>query len=393
MKKVLYISYDGMTDPLGQSQVLPYLAGLTKSGYQFTILSFEKKERYDKYKNTIDDITQRAGIAWVPMRFTRRPPLLSKFYDAVRMRRMSFSLFRKHRFDMIHCRSYIAASIGLQLKRKKGTRFLFDMRGFWADEKKDGGSWKQTSFIFRRVYRHYKRKEAQFINEADHIVSLTEAGKQEMMKWPSYNPAVPISVIPCCSDMDHFSLTSPSDKAKGRRLLGLPEDKLVISYLGSVGAWYMLDEMLHLFSVIKEKYSGAKFLFITHSSPALILSKLDTYEISRDDIVIVEASRQEVPAFTKASDINISLIRPVYSKLASSSTKLGEVLGMGIPVIVNDGVGDVGPTVLSMNSGIVISNFCKEEYRKVADKIDAVLRLDPSCIRAAAQNVYGLERA
>ena len=35
-----------MTDPLGQSQVLPYLIGLTKEGYQFTILSFEKKERF-----------------------------------------------------------------------------------------------------------------------------------------------------------------------------------------------------------------------------------------------------------------------------------------------------------------------------------------------------------
>ncbi len=31
---ILYISYDGMTDPLGQSQVLPYLKGLAKKGYK-----------------------------------------------------------------------------------------------------------------------------------------------------------------------------------------------------------------------------------------------------------------------------------------------------------------------------------------------------------------------
>ncbi len=29
-KKVLFISYDGMTDQLGQSQVIPYLKALTK---------------------------------------------------------------------------------------------------------------------------------------------------------------------------------------------------------------------------------------------------------------------------------------------------------------------------------------------------------------------------
>ena len=46
--KVLYITYDGLTDPLGQSQVLPYLFWLSKKGYHFTVLSFEKKERLKK---------------------------------------------------------------------------------------------------------------------------------------------------------------------------------------------------------------------------------------------------------------------------------------------------------------------------------------------------------
>ena len=50
MKKILFLSYDGMTDPLGQSQVIPYLEGLSKSGYGITILSFEKKERFKKMK-------------------------------------------------------------------------------------------------------------------------------------------------------------------------------------------------------------------------------------------------------------------------------------------------------------------------------------------------------
>ena len=390
-RKILYISYDGMTDPLGQSQVIPYLAGLAKAGYQFTILSFEKKDRYEKLKDSIEAIMQQAGIVWVPMRFTRRPPLLSKFYDAIRMQRKAFSLFRKHKFDMIHCRSYVAANLGLQLKRKKGAKFFFDMRGFWADEKKEGGSWKQTSFLFRKVYQHYKKKEAQFISEADHIISLTEAGKAEMIKWPSYNPDIPISVIPCCSDMDHFTLTSATDKIKGRQLLGLPGDKLIISYLGSIGTWYMLDEMLQLFSVIKEKYSGAKFLFITHSSPALILSKLTKFKIAEEDVIIIEASRQEVPAFTKASDINISFIRPVYSKLSSSPTKLGEVLAMGIPVIVNSGVGDVRTIVESTHSGIVINQFCEEEYKTIVEGIDLLLNINPYRIRAAAKDIYSLE--
>jgi glycosyltransferase involved in cell wall biosynthesis len=391
MKKILYISYDGMTDPLGQSQVLPYLSGLSKYGYRFTILSFEKKDRYARLKEEIEKKCAEFSIDWVPLSFTKYPPKLAKLYDALRMRRKAFSLHRKHKFDMIHCRSYPSADVGLQLKRKKGTKFFFDMRGFWADEKKDGGSWSQDSFLFRRVYKYYKKKETHFIREADHIISLTEAGKKEMMTWPSYDPKVPISVIPCCADMNHFSVTTAEDKANGRRLLGLPGDKLIISYLGSVGTWYMLDEMLGLFALIRTEYPGSKFLFITHSSPELIYSKLGNHNLSKDDIMLIEASRQEVPLFTKASDINISFIRAVYSKLSSSPTKLGEVLSMGIPVIVNNGVGDVGEIVANSRGGMVIDEFTIDSYRNVVANIPALLKTDPMELRCNIRDIYSLD--
>jgi len=34
-KRVLYISYNGMLEPLGQSQVIPYLKELSKLGVKF----------------------------------------------------------------------------------------------------------------------------------------------------------------------------------------------------------------------------------------------------------------------------------------------------------------------------------------------------------------------
>lgn len=390
-KKILYISYDGMTDPLGQSQVLPYLCGLAREGYQFTILSFEKQDRYEKGKQTILDITRAAGIRWVPLSFTTRPPVIAKFYDAIRMRRMAFRLYREHRFDMVHCRSYIAADLGLKLKRKTGTKFFFDMRGFWADEKKEAGTWNQDRFIFRQVYKYYKKKEKEYIREADHIISLTEAGRHEMEKWPAYDPAVPLSVIPCCADMDHFSLTSPADRSAGRARLGLPEDALVISYLGSVGSWYMLDEMLALFARIKEKYQHARFLFITHSPAGLILLKLKDYGLQPDDLLITEAGRNEVPVYTKASDISISFIKPVYSKISSSPTKLGEVLSMGIPVIVNSGVGDVEAIVNKSGGGFVVHTFTPSEYEAVIAAIPSLLATKPAVIRENIRSVYSLD--
>src|SRR2546428_7725931 len=108
IKKILYITYDGLTDPLGQSQILPYLIGLSEHGYVFTVLSFEKKKKFEKESEHIRQITREAGIEWFPLSFTSSPPLLSKLYDALRMRVKAFSLHRKYGFDMVHCRSYIA---------------------------------------------------------------------------------------------------------------------------------------------------------------------------------------------------------------------------------------------------------------------------------------------
>ena len=42
MINTVYLSYDGLTDPLGQSQVLPYIIGIKQKGYNVTIISFEK---------------------------------------------------------------------------------------------------------------------------------------------------------------------------------------------------------------------------------------------------------------------------------------------------------------------------------------------------------------
>ncbi len=392
LKKILYISYDGMTDPLGQSQVIPYLLGLSRYGYRFTILSFEKKDRFRKLEGKIRALLEPAGINWEPLWFTSRPPLLSKFYDALKMRRAAIRLHRREQFDMVHCRSYPPSENGLLLKRRYGVKFLFDMRGFWADEKKDGGSWNQDRFIFRQVYRHYKKKEKEFISGADGIISLTNAGKKEMERWESYNPSVPPDVIPCCADMTHFSLRTDDDHIAARNLLGIPRNIKVLGYLGSLGSWYMLDEMLEFFRVFKSRFPDAVFLFITHSDPRMILDKLDGFGITERDIRVIPAERDQVPVFAKAADIHVSFIRPVYSKLSSSPTKLGELLSMGIPVVVNAGVGDVEEVIQTVEGGVVIREFSESEYIRAATETPRLMTLDPAAIREKAEQFYSLER-
>lgn len=391
-KNILFISYDGMTDPLGQSQVLPYLIGLTQKGYTFTLLSCEKPERFEQHKETINAIVSKNNIDWQPISFTKSPPVLAKYYDLYRLEQKAIALHKVKKFAMVHCRSYVSAAIGLKLKQKFGVKFLFDMRGFWVDERVDSGAWKLDNPFYRFAYKNYKTKESNYISGADAIVSLTEAGKSEIKTWKSYKNAF-IQVIPCSADFNLFRLVNDEAKKISRKEFGIAEDNLVLSYLGSVGAWYMLAEMLTFFAQLKKQYKNAIFLFITPDPADLILEEAHKFGLSDSDFIIRSAVRKEVPGFIAASDINIFFIKQSFSKKASSPTKLGEILAMGIPVICNSQVGDVESIVNNADAGIVIDSFNIPAFQQAIDKIPQLLAKNGCDIREKAFDYYTLDNA
>ncbi len=390
-KKILYISYDGMTDPLGQSQVLPYLTELSKQGYRFTLLSFEKKERYEKEKAIIEKITKESLIQWVPLFFTSRPPLLSKMYDRWKLLRKAKQLQRKEKFDIVHCRSYIAAEAGLFLKKKFDTKFLFDMRGFWADERVDNGQWDLKKNLYRKFYNYYKFQEKEFLLNADGIVSLTKAGKDLLQKKEEYKTLL-IDVVPCCADLSHFDFNNVTQEQKVqiKEDLGISSDKKVITYLGSIGGWYMTKEMFHFYSRLLLKYPEFAMLILTKDNKEKVIKEAQENGIPKEKIFVRYAKRQEVPVYLSISDCSIFFIRPTFSKTASSPTKHAELMGMGVPVICND-IGDTGIIIKATGSGIVVDEFTIEEYDKLVGQFSELLSLPADKIRESAFKYFDLK--
>ncbi len=392
---ILYLSYDGMTDPLGQSQVLAYLEGLSGKGFRFTLISFEKTERYEKSKAKIEERCSACNIKWLPLRYTKKPPVLSTLYDVWRLKKKVAEIYHEDKFQIIHCRSYITALVGLSFKRKYGVKFVFDMRGFYADERVDGKIWNLDNPVYNAVYRFFKKKEIHFLSEADYVISLTEAGKKIIHSWKQIsNQPIPIQVIPCCADLDVFNSekVDAKDKARLRNELSLSENDFVLSYLGSISTWYMLDEMLDCFKVLLEKKPDAKFLFITNESPDFILSKAKQRRIGEEAIRIVASPHNLVPAYLSLSDAGIFFIKPVFSKQASSPTKQGELMGMGLLHICNKGVGDVDEIVRETNCGVVVNNFTVNDYHIAAHELLRKVNLSNRHIREASFQFYSLEK-
>ncbi|HEY3402709.1 MAG TPA: glycosyltransferase [Ohtaekwangia sp.] len=348
--RVLYLSYDGLTDPLGQSQILPYLCGLASQGYSITILSFEKPERFERGRENIYKQCAAAGITWKPLRYHKNPPVLSTLFDVFTLQRACVKLFHEQPYGIVHCRSYITSLVGLALKKKYGVRFIFDMRGFWADERVEGNLWPQSNFLFRMIYRFFKRKEREMIRNADEVITLTESAREEISGWQI--PAA-VSVIPCCVDLDLFDAEriSETQRHKIRAELNIAETDFVLLYLGSLGTWYLYDEMVVFFRLLKKYRPDAKFLFLTP----------DADKVQPDaDFIVRAVPRNEVPAYIASCNASICFIKPSFSKKGSSATKMAEVLAMNIPVVTNAGWGDVVYLENNM-TGIMIIQKGKEE--------------------------------
>jgi len=395
MSKVLFISYDGMTDPLGQSQVIPYLCRLTKFGYQFTILSCEKTKNYSLYKREIEEYLEPCSIKWIAIPYHKNPPVFSTLFDIYQLKKKALKLHSREKFDIVHARPGMPALIALAIKKRFGLKFLNDIREFYADSRIDGNIWNKRKFLYKIIYQFFKGKEKEEFENSDGIVCLTNAAEKIIRQWPNYKKEIPLKVIPCSVDMNLFDpeKIDSAQKLKLKSELNINDDDLIISYLGSIGSWYLIDEMMQFFKILSHKIPSVKFLFISPQSKESLFFIAEKFNLPKNKILVKSAHRNEVPALLSLSEFSTFFIKPCYSKQSSSPTKHGEIMAMGIPVITNAGVGDVAEIVEESRSGIVLKEFSEEEFKLAANSVSKEVSFDKVAIRDAAKVYYDLEKA
>jgi glycosyltransferase involved in cell wall biosynthesis len=296
---------------------------------------------------------------------------------------------------MVHTRPGIPALIGLWMKKKLGVKFLNDIREFYANSRVDGGMWNKENFFYKRIYTFFKQKENEAVEKSDGIICLTYAAEKIIKQWDIYKKEIPLAVIPCSVDINLFN---PENIDAGLKLnfkkeLGINDGDLIISYLGSIGGWYLTNEMMRFCKTISDKIPTAKFLFISPHQHRIIFETAKKFEILKEKIIVTHARRHEVPVLLSFSNYSVFFIKPCYSKLSSSPTKHGEIMAMGVPVITNAGIGDVAQIVAKYNSGMVLKELNEQEFLCAAESISEEIYFDKANIRNGAKEFYNLQSA
>lgn len=389
----MFITYDGLLDTLGASQILPYIKGIAATQGAMVVLSFEKPQRLAQGQRAMAADLQAHGICWKPLHFTADLGALGKLWDMARMYGWGTWLARKHGVCVVHARGHPTAQIGLFVKRLLGARLIFDCRGLWVDERVDKGGWNLQRQLHRLQYQHFKSVERQLFTQADQVVVLTHKVVDEVVRLGA-TPASKVTVIPCCADFDHFPLATPAGKAQARQAAGIPQDVHVLGYLGSVGRMYMLDRFFRLFELAVSRHEDCHALVITQDVEALrqVMSRHLPPKLHAR-VHITAASRAEVPCILPAMDVLVSFIQPSYARMAASPTKLAECFAAGIPVICNDGVGDVAMQIRQLEAGVIVNPASDTDLRAVVESLDALFALGGQRLRGAARPLLGLEVA
>ena len=367
-RRVLFISYNGMLDPLGQTQVLPYLRALAQRGVEFTLLSFERSRAFTPEGAQICEQLRREletqGIEWHRLRYHQRPSVPATIYDVLAGIRKASVLVQRNRIEMVHARSHIPATIALALKRRFGIKMIFDLRGLMAEEYVDAEHWRKGSL----AYRITKSTEQLILAQTDAIVTLTERIWPIIREWKGLQGRNPHhEVIPCCVDLDRFRF-SEAERARRRAELGL-NDQFTIVYSGSLDGWYLTETMADFFAGFVQRNPNAHLLWLTNGSPERVRQVMDSRNIGPDHYSIFSVAATEVPSYLAAADAGLSFIKRCESKVASSPTKNGEYLACGLPLILNAGIGDSDSLINDWKAGVLIEEFNERAYGDAAAAI------------------------
>jgi glycosyltransferase involved in cell wall biosynthesis len=353
----LYLSYTGLLEPLGKSQILSYLKRLSED-YSITLVTFEKESDFELKDNVkaLKILCDEFGINWQPRLYHKNPRLLATLWD------IWILLLDTVRFssdvELIHCRNYIPAIAAWFVGLFTRVPFVFDMRALWIEELIEAKSIKRYS-IYHKLISWF---EVKLLKHASQVVTLTEAVIPHLVGKYVWLDTTKFTVIPTCVDLDKFSVVSFTEKKKF----------LTVGTMGTVvSGRYQLNSMIRLFSALEKRWPKLTFKIVTKDNEDVIKNVCRVNGFNCEKLTIFPSDPADIAENIADLDLAVVLFTPGLSTLGSSPTRIGEFLACGIPVVVNTDVGDTANIVSNYGVGVVLKE--NEDIEILLDKIDQLV--------------------
>ena len=355
-----YLTIDSMSEGVGFSQVVPYVARLAERGVDVTLHSFEKED-------PPEFVTARlaaAGVRW-------RPHVFRGAGTAGGVARVAHGATLVARAELVHARSDLPAASAMLARRPT---WLWDVRGFWREDRIALGLLRPGS----RPDRVLRAIEIKAAASSAAIVTLSQTARQVLAERYGGDVGDKTTVITTCVDLERFPLAPPPPAAPLRLLLA-----------GSLSGLYDIDTMIRLF----RKLGAQRAVELTVLTP----SPTPWDATFRDSGAQVgHASPGEMPARVREHHVGLSIRRfdVGVTGFSATPTKLGEFLATGRPVVVNAGLGDLDELLAGHDCGVVLDSASDAELDRAVAELDRLLddpKMPMRC-RALAEEHFNVDR-
>lgn len=394
-KRMIYVIGNEILSPIVESQVYrPMAIQAMREGAKGTVITvlpvgyFLRPELRRKLQLEIRRFLNQYGIH-TRVVYGGISRLQCRFFEVAALKRCLRKCLAAGKQTRVIGRNSHAASLMLDavsdLTCKPQT--VFDCRG---DEPFEvvgalGGGWDHQSWStnVKAAYEDKLRQQRRAC-DADRIIVVSEVMAKMLHERHDAEREI-MSIRPCAVDLGVFP---KPDKQAARKLLGV-DDRLVVSYLGSL-AWYQLpDQGIRLFKLIKNHRPDALFLGIT-TEPDLLMEMLRKSGFSTDDYKVISVPSNEVAKILPAADMGLLLREPNPVNAVASPVKFAEYLACGLSVLVTDGIGDYSDIVRHEGLGGVV-NIREDDDKLSQDLSRIVQRVEADPLTASRARKFAEE--
>jgi len=344
--KVLYVTHYGILEPLGQSQIIPYLTGLADQGHSIEIISFEKSNLLDQPERVSvqKGVLRSHNIAWHPRRYRGGSSILQLLADLYQTSKEIRRRCADRRIDLIHCRSHVPFFMAALGTAGLKVPLLFDFRGFLAEEYVDSGLWPVGGLR----YHVTKKLERIFARRSAAMVVLTEPGRQFLRSAYSLSPEK-IFVIPCCVEQSRFRANpTPGPVGPGRSLR--------VVYSGSTIGRYNMSAIFDFFALLVQHRPGSQLTVLSSSASEKAKGLAQQSRLPKDSVSFQNLHYSQVPDVLTTQDLGLFFLRGDLTLLVASPTKLGEYLASGLVVVAEERLGGIKEILADHGAGCLIDS-------------------------------------
>lgn len=360
--RTLYVSFDGVLQPLAFSQVVRPVAALERLGYSYHLLSLERTkdladtERVSRVRDAL------GGIPWTPVGVDLGGSARRSAEAYSRMIAVALGIARREGTTLVHARGHQGAIVASAAAKTLGARYLFDVRGCWIEERPD---W----FARPPAYALGKLVERRFFEGAAAYSTLTELLANDIEAGAYGTAGRPVRVVTTCADFDDFHL-APRGGAEGppEALRHTLSGRTVVGIVGSLNRSYAVSATLELARRILAASPNTHLLVLSHQT-AEYRERLTREGISAARSSVHAVDHEDMRRWLPWIDWGMLLLHEVAAKRGSMPTKLAEFFATGVRPLAFGCNSEMMSWVRRTGSGIALESLEPDALAAAAARV------------------------